>query len=315
MNSAPRPSKVRVALAQASPVFGDLDATTDRAVDWCHRAAAEGAQLLVFPESWLAGYPAWLDVASDVALWDHGPTQEVFMAMRRQSATVPGPQVDRLCAVAEELSLVVGIGLNERVDAGPGNRTLFNSFLLIDDTGRVAVHHRKLVPTYTEKLVWGPGDGHGLRAASTAAGRIGGLICWEHWMPLPRQRLHDQGEHIHLALWPTVKDLHQLASRHYAIEGRCFVVAVGSILRAGDLPSELAIDLPADDLVLRGGGAVIAPDGSYVLEPLFDEEALRVCEIDLGEIDRHSLTLDTSGHYARRDVLSLDFDPGPPRSG
>lgn len=306
---------VRVALAQAAPAYGDLDSSLEKSADWCRRAAEAGAQLIAFPETWLGGYPAWLDLASDMALWDHRPTQDVFVAMRESSLLVPGPHADRLGELAKEHGLVIALGANERVDSGPGNRTLYNSLLVWDEGGRLVIHHRKLVPTYTEKLVWGAGDGHGLRSVATAAGRVGGLICWEHWMPLPRQRLHDLGEQVHVALWPTVKELHQLASRHYAVEGRCFVLAVGSILRAADLPQALspAAPLADDELVMRGGSAVIGPDGSYLLEPLFDEESLRVCELDLAEIDRQALTLDTSGHYARRDLFTLGFEPGPPR--
>ena len=315
MSSENQNTSVRIAQAQATPAYGELDAALDRAADWCRRAAEAGARLLVFPETWLGGYPAWLDLASDVALWGHRPTQDVYVSMRRHALTVPGPHADRLGELAKQHELVIAMGANERVDAGPGNRTLYNSLLIWGADGQLVIHHRKLVPTYTEKLVWGGGDGHGLHGAKTAAGRLGGLICWEHWMPLPRQRLHDFGEQIHIAMWPTVKDLHQLASRHYAVEGRCFVLAVGSILRAGELPEQLSTaEAMADhELVMSGGSAVIGPDGGYILEPLFGEEALRVCDLDLTEIDRQALTLDTSGHYARRDLFTLGFDPGPPR--
>jgi len=310
-----RQESVRIALAQAAPAYADLDAGLESAAHWCGRAADAGAQLIAFPESWLGGYPAWLDLASDVALWDHRATQDIFIEMRRQSLLVPSPEAERLADLARQHGLVIVMGANERVDVVPGNRTVYNSLLVWDSDGRLVIHHRKLVPTYTEKMVWGGGDGHGLHSAATSAGRVGGLICWEHWMPMPRQRLHELGEQIHVAVWPTVKDLHQLASRHYAVEGRCFVLAVGSILRAGDLPEGLKLpdDLHADDLVMRGGGAVIAPDGSYVLEPVFDREELLVADLDLTEIDRHALTLDTSGHYSRRDLFTLGFDPGPPR--
>ena len=190
----------RIAIAQAAPVAGALDASLDKATDFCRQAAAEGAHLVAFPETWLGGYPAWLDVCSDAALWSHPPAQEIHAQLRRQSITVPGPHTSELSRLAAELGLVIAIGAQEKVERGPGNRSLYNTLLVFDATGELVIHHRKLVPTYTEKLIWAPGDAHGLRAVDTAAGRLGGLICWEHWMPLARQALHDDGEEIHLAL-------------------------------------------------------------------------------------------------------------------
>src|SRR6202030_4576812 len=164
--------------------------------------------------------------------------------------------------------------------------------------GQLGNHHRKLVPTYTERLVWGNGDGRGLEAAPTSAGRVGGLICWEHWMPLARMAMHNSGEHIHVAVWPTVHEIHQLASRHYAFEGRCFVLTVGLMMAATDLPPELLRDVPLCQLVERGGSAVIGPNSHYVVQPVFNREALIVADLDFIEIDRAAMTFDVSGHYA-----------------
>ena len=133
------------------------------------------------------------------------------------------------------------MGVSERVDSGPGNGTLYNSLLTFDADGRLVNHHRKLVPTFTERLVWGQGGAEGLRSVDTAIGRIGGLVCWEHWMPLARQTLHVSGEWIHVAVWPTVHDMHQVASRHYAFEGRCFVLAAGQLMATSELPDDLEV--------------------------------------------------------------------------
>jgi nitrilase len=201
------------------------------------------------------------------------------------------------------------IGVSERVGVGPGRGTLYNSLLIIDSDGRLLNHHRKLVPTYTERMVWGNGDADGLTAVDTATGRVGGLVCWEHWMPLARQALHDSGEDIHVALWPTVHERHQLASRHYAFEGRCFVLAAGSVMRSSALPPELELDrtklAPESPFVLRGGSAIIGPDGDYVVPPLWDRPGILVADLDLERVRRESMTLDVSGHYSRPDVLSL----------
>jgi predicted amidohydrolase len=156
--------------------------------------------------------------------------------------------------------------------------------------------------------VWGPGDGAGLEARQTRVGRVGGLICWEHWMPLARQALHDSGEDIHVAQWPTVNDAHQLASRHYAFEGRCFVLAAGSLLHVdalGELGDDL-VDVPEDGLLLRGGSAIYGPDGATLAEPVFDREAVVVADLDFEAIARNSMTLDVAGHYHRPDVFRLE---------
>ena len=171
----------------------------------------------------------WLDHCPDVALWGHRPTKEIYAATRARSVEVPGPHTERLAALSRKLDVTLVLGVNERVAQGSGNKTLYNALLVFDPEQGLINHHRKLVPTYTERLVWGPGDPRGLTAVSTAVGRVSGLICWEHWMPLARQALHLSGEDIHVAVWPTVNEQHQLASRHYALESRCFVLAAGTL--------------------------------------------------------------------------------------
>jgi predicted amidohydrolase len=303
-----------VAIAQAE-VAPDLAAGLQRTAELAREAAEHGAQLVAFPETWLPGYPAWLDVCRDAALWDHAPTKAVFARMARDSVAIPGPAADALAAIAREAGITMVVGVSERVEAGPGRGTLFNSLLTFAPDGRLLNHHRKLVPTYTERLVWGPGDAEGLRAVDTPAARVGGLVCWEHWMPLARQAMHDSGEDVHVAVWPTAHEMHQVASRQYAFEGRCFVLAVGGLMRASTLPPELEphpgrIASP-DAWVLRGGSAVIGPDGRYVAEPVYDEPRLIVAELDLGRIREESMTLDVTGHYARTEL----FDFAPRRTG
>ncbi len=293
----------------------NLDASVARAVGLIKQAARKGAKLIAFGETWLPGYPAWLDHSPHAALWNHEPTREVFAQLRRNSVVVPGKETETLGEVARELGVVIVIGVNERVNAGAGNGTLYNSLLTFGGDGTLLNHHRKLIPTYTERLVWGQGDAAGLEAVTTSAGRVGGLICWEHWMPLARQTLHTSGEHIHVAVFPAVHEMHQIASRHYAFEGRCFVLAAGLIMRAGDLPAQLTTaDVSTSSpntLLLRGGSCIIAPDGSYVVEPVFDEETIITAELDLTLIDKEKMTLDVSGHYHRPDVFDLKLNRGP----
>jgi len=301
---------VRVAIAQSAPVYLNKQASLAKALDLIQQAAKSGAQLVAFGETWLPGYPAWLDVCPGAALWESASAKDVFARLRANSLVVPGEEVNALLEAARDLKIAIVIGVNERVDAGPGNGTLYNSLLTISEDGQLANHHRKLVPTYTERLVWGNGDGRGLQAARTSAGRVGGLICWEHWMPLARMAMHNSGEHIHVAVWPTVHELHQLASRHYAFEGRCFVLAVGLLMPAEDLPrplrDEATLQSADTQWVERGGSAIIGPDARYILDPVFDREELLVSELDLTQIDRELMTFDVSGHSARPDLFRFE---------
>jgi nitrilase len=295
---------VRVAALQASPVFLDREATLERLETWARRAAGERVALLATPECWIPGYPAWLDDSPDAALWGHAGAKAVFQRLVENSVPVPGAETARLAALARTLGLTLVVGVHERA-----GRTLYNTLLIFGPDGRLAGHHRKLMPTYHERMVWGLGDGGGLAAVVVNGVAVGGLICWEHWMPLARQALHDSGEEIHIAAWPGVPDMHQVASRHYAFEGRCFVVATGSLLRVRDMPAELPVRAEKakdpDAFLYRGGSAVIAPNGRYLAGPVYDEETLVTADCDLAEITRESLTLDVSGHYSRPDVFTF----------
>jgi predicted amidohydrolase len=297
-----------VAIVQAE-VAPNLAAGLQRTADLTAQAVAAGARLVVFPETWLPGYPVWLDVCRDVALWDHAPVKRVFARMADESVVVDGESGRKLGEIARRNGVTLVVGVTERVAAGAGRGTLYNSLLIYGDSGALLNHHRKLVPTYTERMVWGPGDATGLRAVDTPAGRVGGLICWEHWMPLARQALHDSGEDIHVAAWPTPHEMLQVASRHYAFEGRCFVLAAGSLSRAKDLPPELEPHpdrvVSGDQFVLRGGSAIIAPNGMYLAGPVYDEPTILTAELSLERVREESMSLDVAGHYARRDCLDL----------
>lgn len=306
----PESQTVRVAIAQFAPVYLDKAASLVRALQIIQDAKKRGAELVAFGETWLPGYPAWLDVCPNAALWEHLPTKQVFARLRQNSVTVPGPEIAVLCQASGDLKISVVIGVNERVETGAGNGTLYNSLLTITPGAKLAIHHRKLVPTYTERLIWGNGDGRGLNSVESNNRRIGGLTCWEHWMPLARMAMHNSGEHIHIAVWPTVHELHQLCSRHYAFEGRCFVLAVGLMMPTRDLPSELRADTEAQKQsgkwLERGGSAIIAPDTRYIVEPVYDREELIIADLNLSEIDQQFLTLDVTGHYSRPDVFTFD---------
>lgn len=305
-------ASVRVALIQARPVYYDLAKTVAKALSLIREAARQGARLAAFPETFFPGYPAWLDYAVDYARWDYPPTKRLYARLAANSMAIDSAELRQLREGARELEIALVLGINERVPSGRGNRSLYNSIVIIDADGAMLNHHRKLRPTYTEQLVWAPGDGAGLRAVDTAVGRVGGLICWEHWMPHARQALHISNESIHIALWPAVKEIHQIASRHYAFESRAFVLAVGGIMTASDFPTEL--DLPErlrsqpEALLLNGGSAVIAPDGSFLAEPVYDQETILYADLDLARIAEEQMALDVTGGYARDDVFSFEVN-------
>jgi predicted amidohydrolase len=300
---------VRVAAIQAAPAVLDCPASLDRAERLIAGAAARGARLVAFGESWIAGYPAWLDLCPGAASWDDPGAKRVYGRLYRNSLVVPGPETERLGTCARQHGVVLVIGAHERTDSGPGHGTLYNTQLIFGPDGALLGRHRKLVPTHAERLVWGPGEGGGLEAVETPAGRVGTLICWEHWMPLARQAMHESAEQIHVAAWPTVRDMYQVASRHYAFEGRCFVLAVGQLIAARDLPADL--DLPGElkarpeSLVMNGGTCIFGPDGALLAGPVFDREETLLIDLPLHRIAEESMALDVTGHYNRPDLFEF----------
>ncbi|HKP87520.1 MAG TPA: carbon-nitrogen hydrolase family protein [Blastocatellia bacterium] len=300
---------IRVAAVQAAPVYLDLNASVEKARALIAEAAAGGAKLVVFPETWLPGYPAWLDCCRDVALWDYEPVKKVFARLMENSVPVPGRVTEALAQAARENEVALNISVHERVAEGAGRGTLYNTMLTFASDGTLLNRHRKIMPTFSERMIWGKGDGSSLLAVDTVAGRVGGLICWEHWMPLARHALHLSGEDIHVAAWPQVKEMNLVASRQYAFEGRCFVVAVGAIMKARELPPELepihSLKQNPDAFVLNGGSAIIAPDGELLAGPVFDEETILTADLDFARIAEESMALDVTGHYSRPDIFEF----------
>ena len=297
---------MKVGLSQHSPIFLNLERSLEKAKAIMEEASELGCQLLVFGESWLSGYPVWLDHAPNIAKWDHAPTKEIFLRMHQNSITIPGPEISKLQDYSKKLKLAICMGLNEKVESNKGHGTLYNSLVLIDEAGNLIHHHRKLMPTFTEKMLYGLGDGRGIDTVSINGWNVGGLICWEHWMPLSRQALHDKGEQLHISLWPQVHEMHQIASRHYAFEGRCFVLAVGQIMTAGQMPEVLEFPRSdSNDLLLNGGSCVIGPDGKFLTAPVFGQECIVTAELEMSNIQKEQMTLDVSGHYSRPDIYEF----------
>jgi predicted amidohydrolase len=301
--------EITVAIAQAASVVLDLAGSVAKACEWIGEAGRRGAQLIPFPETWLPVYPLWCDTGS-LGKWEHEPSKRLHARLTKNSLQIPSPETENLCRVAREAHCAVVMGANERVNTG----SLYNTLLFISAAGEILGRHRKLAPTGSERLIWGQGDAVGLRSFEIAGARVGGLICWEHWMPLARQVLHADGEQIHVAAWPAGTEIYQIASRQYAFEGRAFVLLAASYLTKSMLPRdfELAEDFAgADEVLLDGGSAVIAPNASYVVEPVRGREELIVTEVGLDRIAEEKLSLDVAGHYSRPDLFELRVNREP----
>jgi nitrilase len=305
-------ASVKAACVQAEPVVLDRDATIERLAELTAEAAGEGAQLVVFPETFVAVYPSsvW---ARHFAGWADERAKGAFAAIARSAVSVPGPAADRLGDIAREHSVWLVTGVNEVDPERPG--TLYNALLYHAPDGRLALHHRKLVPTNHERLVWGQGDGRGLRAIPTDLGRLGGLICWENYMPLARFSLYESGVEVYIASTADDGDSWQATLVHIAREARSFVVAPSHFQRASAYPDDFPLReaLDGQDVIGRGGSAILGPDGAYLAGPLYDEEGILYAELDPSRLLEERQRFDPAGHYHRPDVLRLRVNA--PRDG
>jgi nitrilase len=299
---------VTVACVQAEPAILDREATLDKLAVLTAEAAGKGASLVVFPETFVPAYPSsrW---AKHLAGWGDERARAAFALLARESVAIPGPAADRLGEIAREHGVWLVTGVNEIDPERPG--TLYNALLYHAPDGSLAQHHRKLVPTNHERLVWGQGDGRGLRAIPTPLGRLGGLICWENYMPLARFALYESGVEIYLASTADDGDAWQATLVHIARESRCFVVAPSHFQRAGSYPDgfPLAKALEGRDVLGRGGSAILGPDGSYLAGPLYDEEGILYAELEPQRLLEERQRFDPAGHYHRPDVLGLTVTP------
>jgi nitrilase len=297
---------VTVACVQAEPVILDRDATIEKLAAIAAEASGNGAKLLVFPEAFIPAYPSsvW---ARALAGWAEPGAKEAFALLARESLEIPGEGVDRLGEIAREHEAWIVTGVTERDPEHPG--TLYNTLLYHAPDGSLALKHRKLVPTNHERLVWGQGDGEGLRAIETGIGRIGGLICWENYMPLARFALYESGIEIYIASTADDGDSWQSTLIHIAREARAFVVSPSHFQRASsyppDFPLRKLLGETGTDVIGRGGSAILAPDGTYLAGPLYDEEGILYAELDPARLDEEHQRFDPAGHYHRPDVLSL----------
>jgi nitrilase len=296
---------VRVACCQVEPVVLDREATLEKLARVAAEAAGEGAELLVFPETFVPAYPssAW---AKALAGWADPSAKQAFAVLARESVAVPGEACTRLGEIAREHGVWLVTGVNEIDPDRPG--TIYNSLLYHAPDGTLALHHRKLVPTNHERLVWGQGDGRGLRAIATPLGRMGGLICWENYMPLARFALYESGVEIYIASTADDGDAWQATLVHIARESRAFVVAPAHFQRAASYPDDFPLMalLDGHDVLGRGGSAVLGPDGAYLAGPLYDEEGTLYADLEPSRLAEERQRFDPAGHYHRPELLRLD---------
>jgi predicted amidohydrolase len=303
----------KIAIIQGTPTYGNLHKSIQRSITYIEQAAQNGAQLIVFGETWLGGYPGWIDHCPEVAMWQHPPVLEAWKSIYDNGLEIPSSELEQLQNAAKTHQVVIVMGINEVVKKGKGNGTIYNSIITITQNGELANLHRKLMPTFNEKLIYGHGDGKGLETIETNFGRIGSLVCWEHWMPLTRQAMHDEGEDIHIALWPSVKNAHQIASQQYAFEGRCFVIAVGQIMQVSDIPTQLKLPEhlknQPETFICNGGSCVIGPEAEFILTPQFETSAVFFVELpNVSTLTKYKMTLSVSGHYQRSDVFKFEVN-------
>ena len=293
-----------VAAAQVPPVFLDRKATVEKACAMIREAGEKGARLIVFPEAFVPGYPFWV---WKLAAEQTKPLRALHAELLDQAITVPGEETDSLAAASAEAGVAVAIGVNELNAEGSGT-TLYNSLVFISG-GKVAAVHRKLIPTAGERLAYAQGDARGLGVVETAFGRLGGLICWENYMPLARFALYAAGVEIWVApTWdrgePWISPL-----RHVAKEGRVYVVGCGSALRWDDVPPRVRALLPPGEGWLNGGdSAIVDPDGKFVVEPVHERQEVVYGTVNPVHLRGPRWQLDVAGHYARPDLFTLTVD-------
>ncbi|MGJ8564669.1 MAG: carbon-nitrogen hydrolase family protein [Alphaproteobacteria bacterium] len=301
------PDLLKVALPQIAPVWMNRSAGAEKIISYINKAAQESADLIVFGEGALPGYPFWLD-GTGGANFNSPMQKELFAFYADQAVTLEDGHLDEICAALKTANMAAYIGIIERPRDRSGH-SLYCSFIFIDAGGIIKSVHRKLQPTYEERLVWSPGDGNGLVTHRLGAFTAGGLNCWENWMPLSRAALYAQGEDLHIACWPGNLSNTEDITPFLAKEGRSYSVSVSSLMRNRDVPDDMPyakqIKAALSDMPANGGSCVAAPDGSWVLPPKTGTESLRYAVLDPAFVRRERQNFDPAGHYSRPDVTQV----------
>lgn len=300
-------TRLKVALGQIAPVWLDRDKTTAKILAAINEAADQDSALVTFGESLLPGYPFWLERTGG-AVFDSAKQKEIHALYLSQAVNIEAGHLQPICDLAAERKIAVILGTAERA-SDRGGHSIYCSLVYFDQSGTIQNVHRKLMPTYEERLTWSPGDGHGLRTFPLGAFTLGALNCWENWMPLPRAALYGLGEDLHVAIWPGgYRNTHDITPV-LAKEGRSYVMSVSGLMRPEDFPTDTPyraeILAQGEDFMANGGSCIAAPDGSWIIEPQNDEEGVYVAEIDHQLVLEERQNFDPVGHYSRPDVTQL----------
>jgi len=295
-------TQLRVAVVQATPVIFDLEKSLQKAIALIHDCKKQQADLILFPESFIPAYPRGLDFGVVVGKrTDEG--RKLWQRYHDNSIVVPGPETKAIGEAAKNANAFVAIGITERDKV---NGSLYCTLLYFSPSGKLIGKHRKLKPTGTERIIWGEGDGTTLTTFDAGFAIIGGLICWENYMPLARMALYQQGIHMYLAPTADGRESWQHTMKHIAMEGRCFVLACNQYVEKKDYPDDLQhLIKDSPNVMSRGGSVIISPYGETLAGPLWDKDGILTAELDLTEITRARMDLDVSGHYSRPDLFNF----------
>ena len=301
--------KFKVACVQATPVIFDLEKSVEKAITLTADAAGIGCKLVVFPETFIPGYPAGLGFGTVVGSRTQA-RRDQFKEYWQNSVEVPGVYTDKLAECAKKNTVFLTVGVTERDKV---NKTLYCSLLYFGPDGSLLGKHRKIKPTAAERLVWGEGDGSTLCTFDTEIGKIGGLICWENYMPLARMAMYNKGVEIYLAPTADSRDSWNATMQHIAFEGRCYVIGCNQYFTKSDFPQHLQAELAQDrpEVLSRGGSVIVSPLGEVLAGPLYGEEGILTAEVDLDELVRSRMDFDVTGHYSRNDIFKLKVKGQP----
>ena len=298
---------LKVGMAQIAPVWLDKEKTLDKIKKAIIDAATEGCELVVFGESLLPGYPFWTSLTHST-VWDSKVQKEIHAHYVRNSVTIEKGELNVVCTLAKEHKIAVYLGIMERA-ANRGGHSIYASLVYINEEGTIKSVHRKLRPTYDERLTWAPGDGNGLQVHPLKEFTVGGLNCWENWMPLPRTALYGLGENLHIAVWPGSDHNTKDITRFIAKESRSFVVSVSSLMSKSDVPSSTPhfekIIANAPETLTNGGSCIAGPDGEWLVAPVIHKEGLIIETLDFNRVLEERQNFDCVGHYSRPDVTQL----------
>ncbi len=301
---------MNIAIAQISPIWLDREKTLEKVKDYTTQAAQQGASLVCFSETLVPGYPFWVEI-TDGARFNDPKQKELYAHYLREGVCITDGDLDDLCQTAKDNNIAIYVGVAEKA-MDRGGHSIYCTLVYIDQQGEIKSSHRKLMPTYEERMVWSIGDGNGLVTHKVEEFTVGGLNCWENWMPLPRAALYAQGENLHVSVWPGNVRNTEYLTRHIAVESRSYVISASSYLRREDIPEHIPyreeIYKNASEVMCNGGSCIAAPDGTWVVEPVANQEKLIVADIDLNKVYEERHNFDPSSHYSRPDVLQLTIN-------